>query len=110
MEVRSNDGPSARAIDARALEQLRTLGTVEGCSTLLLFFGAMPLKYLAGYPLAVTIVGAIHGVLFVLLCALLVRGIERVPLGPALASLGIAAAIVPFGPFLYDRKLRALLG
>lgn len=110
MEVELERSERASGIDARSLEQLRTMGTVEGCSTLLLFFGAMPLKYLAGYPLAVTIVGAIHGVLFVLLCALLVRGIARVPLAPSLASLGIAAAIVPFGPFLYDRKLRALLG
>jgi integral membrane protein len=95
-------------VDRAALQRLRTLGTVEGCSTLLLFFVAMPLKYLAGYPLAVTLVGALHGVLFVGLCLLLALGVARVPLPRELALLGMLAAIVPFGPFLYDRKLREL--
>lgn len=95
-------------LDRAALKRLRIMGTIEGCSTLLLFFVAMPLKYAAGYPLAVTVVGAVHGVLFVGLCALLALGVSRVPLSRELALLGMLAAIVPFGPFLFDRKLGAL--
>ena len=52
-------------IDLRFLAQLRLLGVVEGTSTLILFGIAMPLKYLAGMPMAVTVVGSIHGALFV---------------------------------------------
>ena len=39
------------------LRMLRQLAIIEGISTLVLFGIAMPLKYFAGMPLAVTIVG-----------------------------------------------------
>ncbi|KKJ79704.1 putative membrane protein YdzA, partial [Bacillus subtilis] len=41
--------------------RLRTMGFIEGMSLLILLFIAMPLKYWAGLPLAVTIVGSVHG-------------------------------------------------
>ena len=41
-----------------ALRQLRLVALLEGTSFLVLLFIAMPLKYLAGLPLAVRIVGA----------------------------------------------------
>ena len=37
----------------------------EGVSFLVLLLVAMPLKYLANMPMAVTIVGGLHGILFV---------------------------------------------
>ena len=43
---------------------LRRFSLVEGISTLVLFLVAMPLKYVLGYPMAVTYVGWVHGVLF----------------------------------------------
>lgn len=46
--------------------RLRTMGFIEGMSLLILLFIAMPLKYWAGLPLAVTIVGSVHGGLFIL--------------------------------------------
>lgn len=84
---------------------LRQLAIVEGISTLVLFGVAMPLKYLAGMPLAVRIVGSLHGALFVALVVMLLLAIRKVPISPALAAAGIAAAIVPGGPFLLDRHL-----
>jgi integral membrane protein len=78
----------------------------EGISTLLLFFVAMPLKYLAGMPMAVTVVGSIHGVLFLALVSMLVAAVRRVPISKRLAAAGIVAAVVPFGPFVVDRWLR----
>lgn len=41
--------------------RLRTMGFIEGMSLLVLLFIAMPLKYWAHHPLAVTIAGSIHG-------------------------------------------------
>lgn len=41
------------------------VGRIEGVSTLVLFFIAMPLKYGFDQPMAVTYVGWIHGVLFI---------------------------------------------
>ena len=84
---------------------LRTLAIVEGISTLVLFGIAMPLKYFAGMPLAVRIVGSLHGALFVALVLMLLVAVRKVPISPALAAAGIAAAIVPGGPFWLDRHL-----
>ncbi|HIY76911.1 MAG TPA: DUF3817 domain-containing protein [Candidatus Sphingobacterium stercorigallinarum] len=44
----------------------------EAISTILLFFVAMPLKYLADVPEAVRIAGSIHGFLVVLFVVLLI--------------------------------------
>ena len=87
------------------LRRLRRLGIIEGCSTMLLFFVAMPLKYGADMPMAVTIVGSAHGFLFIALCLMMVLGRATVPLPDRLVAAGIFGAIVPFGPFLVDRAL-----
>lgn len=96
------------SIDRTYLRRLRLLGLVEGCSTLVLFFVAMPLKYFADLPIAVTIAGSIHGGLFVGLVTMFLLGRGFVPLPTRLVALGIIGAIVPFGPFVVDRKLVAL--
>lgn len=95
-------------MDREFLSRLRLMGTVEGISTLVLFFVAMPLKYAAGYPIAVSIVGPIHGGLFTVLAVMCLLAIERVPLSRGLAFTAIVAAVFPFGPFLVDRRLAAL--
>ena len=56
-----------------ALRQLRLVALLEGTSFLVLLFVAMPLKYLAGLPLAVRIVGSLHGLLFLMFLAALLR-------------------------------------
>jgi integral membrane protein len=96
-------------VDSRFLRWLRGLSVIEGISTLCLFGVAMPLKYLGGMPLAVTIVGSIHGALFIAVVLLFLVAIERVPLGVRLGVAGIVGAIFPFGPFVVDRRLKRLL-
>jgi integral membrane protein len=96
------------AIDHGFLKRLRLLGTVEGVSTLVLFGIAMPLKYLAGIPMAVTVIGSAHGVLFLALVTMFLLGTRRVPISKGLAAAGIVAAVVPFGPFIIDRRLQRL--
>jgi integral membrane protein len=81
------------------------MGLSEGVSTLVLFGIALPLKYFAGMPLAVTISGSIHGLLFLALVAMFVLAIKRVPISRRLAGIGIVAAVFPFGPFIVDRWL-----
>jgi integral membrane protein len=92
-------------VDRRFLKRLQTLGIIEGVSTLVLFGVAMPLKYLAGMPLAVTLVGAIHGLLFTTLAAMFLFGMKRIPISRSLAAIGIVAAIFPFGPFMMHSRL-----
>jgi integral membrane protein len=87
---------------------LRQLAIIEGVSTLLLFGVAMPLKYFAGMPLAVTIVGSIHGFLFLALVLMLVMAVWKVPISRGMAAAGVVAAILPGGPFLLERRLARL--
>jgi len=81
------------------------MGFIEGTSTLILFFIAMPLKYLAHKPVAVEIAGSIHGGLFVLLVLMLAIAIWRIPISFGTALLGMISAVIPFGPFVFDRWL-----
>ena len=92
------DTPTAR---------LRSVAAIEGLSYLALLFVAMPLKYMAGFPLAVRIVGSIHGALFVWGGLLALGGILRrgKPWGWGWKIL--AAALIPFGTFFLDRDLKA---
>ena len=101
---KSTSGETANINDA-FLNTVRCVGFLEGVSTLILFGVAMPLKYMADMPLAVRIAGSIHGFLFVGLALLLMLGITRIPISKGLAFTGILAAMIPFGPFVYDRWL-----
>jgi integral membrane protein len=86
--------------------RLRAVGLLEGASFLVLLFIAMPLKYAAGMPLAVKLVGWAHGVLF--MAYLLVLGHTASALRWSLLRVGAAiiAALLPFGPFVLDARLR----
>jgi integral membrane protein len=105
-----NDAPreSARPLAATTIHNLRVLGLIEGGSFLVLLLVAMPLKYLAGMPVAVRYVGMAHGLLFVLYVAAgLWTGISlRWPLRRTV--LVLAAAVLPAGPLLIDGWLRRL--
>jgi integral membrane protein len=89
-----------------ALRQLRLVALLEGTSFLVLLFVAMPLKYLAGLPIAVRIVGSVHGGLFLMFLVVLYRaGRERRwPLRRWL--IAFAASVTPFGTFMFDPSLR----
>jgi integral membrane protein len=87
------------------LGRLRLVALLEGLSFLVLLLIAMPLKYLAGQPLAVRQVGMAHGVLFVLYVLLLLQqGIARSWSFRQMA-LGLVASVVPLGTFWADKKL-----
>lgn len=89
-----------------SIGRLRRIGFFEALSFLALLGIAMPLKYFAGLPEAVKIVGWLHGVLFIALCwALVVAAREhRWSLRQVLLVFG--AALFPFGPFLIDASLQ----
>lgn len=86
--------------------RLRATAFLEGCSYLLLLGVAMPLKYFGGMPLAVTVVGAAHGVLFLSLAALTLQAMSA--RGKSFAwgvRIGVAS-LIPFATFALDRELR----
>lgn len=89
-----------------SIGRLRLLGAIEGISMLLLVFVAMPLKYMAGQPEMVRIVGSIHGGLFILLVLYaLYVGFERGWSFWKVTFWVLAGSIFPFGPFLVDHKI-----
>lgn len=88
------------------LRQLRLVALLEGLSFLVLLFVAMPLKYLAGLPLAVRIAGSIHGGLFIWFVVALYRA-ARARAWPRRRSMtALVASILPFGTFVFDASLR----
>lgn len=90
----------------KKLSWLRKTGIAEGISFLLLLGIAMPLKYVLKQPMAVTIVGWAHGILFVafLFLAWEVKT-DRNKSGKWFA-LAFLAAILPTGTFFFDKKLK----
>jgi integral membrane protein len=87
-----------------SLGRLRIIAFLEGVSLLILLGIAMPLKYMAGIPEVVSVVGMAHGVLFVLYVLLLVQvAIER-SWSFKKVILSFFASFVPFGTFYADAK------
>jgi len=87
--------------------RLRLIGLVEGTSYLVLLGIAMPLKYLAGLPMAVKVVGWAHGVLFVLFCAALSHAFVAARWSILRAAAVFIAALLPFGTFAIDGRLKS---
>lgn len=87
------------------LARLRTVGYWEGTSFLLLLGIAMPLKYAAGQPLAVTIIGAAHGALWILYLLVLLIAYRHYRWNFGRLFAGGLASVLPFGPFVFDRKM-----
>ena len=86
---------------------LRKVGLLEGVSLLVLLFIAMPLKYIWDQPMAVKVVGWIHGALFVLFMLLVLRVYDQRGWPFKKVILAFLAAFLPFGTFVFDRSLKA---
>lgn len=86
---------------------LRSVALLEASSFLLLLFIAMPLKYALGMPLAVKIVGSVHGGLFVVFCFALWRVLMTTNWPFSRAVLVFIASLLPLVPFFIDRRMRA---
>jgi integral membrane protein len=87
--------------------RLRTTTLLEGVSYLVLVFVAVPLKHLAGEPLAVRVVGPVHGALFLAMCWLLWRAVAERGRSVGWAARIVLLSLVPFGAFALERGLRA---
>ena len=88
------------------IKYLRILGNIEGVSYLLLLGVAMPLKYFYDMPIAVKITGMTHGVLFIAYCILLALCMRRFQWTREFVFDLFVAALIPFGTFVTDRKLK----
>ena len=88
----------------RTFSWFRKVAMAEGVSFLLLLFVAMPLKYFANMPMAVKIMGSLHGVLFVTFVVLaweVKSDNQKSFLWLVKAGL---ASLLPFGTFVMDKE------
>lgn len=85
---------------------VRMTGVLDGTSLLILLLIAMPLKYWAGIPMAVTIVGSVHGVIVVLYALAILYAQIRVQWNVIWSLLSLLMAFIPFGNFVFDRILK----
>lgn len=83
----------------------RNISRVEAFSFLFLLGVAMPLKYAAGIPEAVEYAGWAHGVLFItyIISLFVVQSHVKWPF-KTFCFAGFAS-VIPFGPFLFDKKV-----
>lgn len=87
---------------------LRRIALLEAISFLMLLGIAMPLKYAWHMPMAVSVVGMIHGVIFVVLCWALVQVIKTARWPVSRAAIVFVASLLPFVPFFLDRWMKSL--
>ena len=87
------------------LGRFKVVGILEGISFLLLLLVAMPLKYAAGVDMAVTIVGAAHGALFVLYILAALHAFIRLKWSLKKLFWALVASVLPIGTFVFEAHL-----
>jgi integral membrane protein len=86
------------------IKTFKVIAFWEGISLILLFFFAMPLKYIWDLPMAVSVVGMAHGVLF--LAYVVLAFILNSELNWSLKTLAgvLVASLLPFGTLYMEKK------
>lgn len=85
------------------VEKFLTIGKIEGYSYLPPLLVAMPLKYLADIPIAVRIMGSIHGILFIAFMYYIILMIAQKRLTILNAFYSFVLSLIPFGTFFLRR-------
>lgn len=82
---------------------MRRIGIAEGISFLVLLLIAMPLKYYFDLPIAVKIVGWIHGVLFIAYVVIVLLSVRLMKWNLIGLGVALAASLIPLGTFFLDK-------
>jgi integral membrane protein len=91
---------------SQPLRTLRMASWAEGATLLLLLLVAVPLKHVAHMPVAVSLMGPIHGTAFLIYAFLVLKNLGAKRLDAAEAILLLTAAFIPFGAFLVGSVFR----
>lgn len=89
-----------------AVGRFRAVSLLEGLSYVVLMFVAMPLKYVAGIPEAVRVVGSLHGLLFIIFAAALVAATRSAGWGVLRAGWFLFLSMIPFGALVIEWQAR----
>ena len=90
----------------KQLHRFRMVAIAEGISFLVLLCIAMPLKYLLDMPMAVKVVGWVHGALFVAFIYFAFEIFTSFKKEILWLGKAFLASIFPFGTFILDRELK----
>ena len=82
-----------------------SVGIAETCSTISLYFIAMPLKYIGGNEILVKVIGPIHGILWSLYIGLLALGWLQKKWNMRAVFTGGFLSLLPGGPIWLERRL-----
>lgn len=88
------------------LNLTRLAGLVDGTTLLLLLTVAMPLKYWAGMPLAVTIAGSIHGWVVIVYFLTILYAQLRLQWHVKWTAFSVLSAFVPLANYFLSRALK----
>lgn len=91
----------------QSLSRLRVAGWIEGTTLLLLIGVAVPLKHKAGLPQAVSLMGPVHGLAFLIYLAFSVEAVSFGGWSRAQVIRLFLVGLIPFGTLINDRWLAA---
>lgn len=93
----------------KELKALTIAGYLEGLSFILLLGVAMPIRHYFDISEPVRYLGMIHGVLFIAYVVILMSTASKVKMPLWGMPGGVIAALLPFGPFVFDRMLKKVV-
>ncbi len=91
-------------MSTKTFNWFRKIAFIEGISFIVLLFVAMPLKYWGGMPMAVTIVGGLHGLLFVAFVIMAWEVKREYRKDWSWLIKAFISSIIPFGTFWLDSR------
>ena len=91
----------------KTFKLFRKIALIEGISYLVLLFIAMPLKYFAEIPMAVRIVGSLHGILFIAFNIWMYLVYDQYNKNLKWMFRSFLASIIPFGTFVMDKQWKS---
>ncbi len=98
------------ATSSRALHYLRIASLAEGATLLVLLLVAVPLKRMSDMPTAVSVMGPIHGLAFLIYSGMVLQALFTRLITSAESARLMLAAFIPFGAFMlsgfFQRRLQ----
>jgi integral membrane protein len=94
--------------DPKFLKLLATLSVMQGASFIILLGVAVPLKHLGGYAIGVTVMGAVHGALWLCYMWMLLAMMTLKMWTKAETARLMLSTLLPFGGFATARWLKSL--
>lgn len=88
----------------KTFSNFRKVALAEGISFLALLLIAMPLKYFANLPKAVTVVGSLHGILFIAFLVVAWEAKKEYGKDFGWISKALIASLLPFGTIVMDKQ------